>query len=314
MNARDSFPFSEVRSIWMNGELVDFDQARVHPLAHGLHYGSGVFEGMRAYDGPAGPAVFRLHDHMGRFAASARVLRMDLGRTVDELSDAVLETLRANELRECYIRPLAFRGFASMRMNPLSCPVEVLIAAWPTRGRFLGEGSDVEGLDVGVSSWRRPSPNAMPVGAKATANYLNAQLATLEAAENGFGEAIVLDEHGEVSEGAAMNLFAVRGGAVWTPPLSASILEGITRDSILTLARDLGLPVVERTLSRSMLYSSDELFLTGTSAEVTPIRSVDRIEIGDGRPGPVTIRLMKRFEAIAHGRTDDPYGWRTEVY
>jgi len=242
------------------------------------------------------------------------VLRMDLGRSVEELSDAVLETLRANELRECYIRPLAFRGFASMRMSPLPCPVEVMIAAWPTKGRFLGEGSDVEGIDVGVSSWRRPSPNAMPVGAKATANYLNAQLATIEAAESGFGEAIVLDEHGEVSEGAAMNLFAVRGGELWTPPLSASILEGITRDSILTLARDFGLPVEERTLSRSMLYSSDELFLTGTSAEVTPIRSVDRIEIGDGRPGPVTRKLMERFEAIAHGRVDDPYGWRTGVY
>jgi len=314
MSARDRFPFSEVRSIWMNGELVDFDQARVHPLAHGLHYGSGVFEGLRGYDGPAGPAVFRLHDHMRRFVASARVLRMDLGRSAEELSDAVLETLRANELRECYIRPLAFRGFASMRMNPLPCPVEVMIAAWPTKGRFLGEGSDVKGIDVGVSSWRRPSPNAMPVGAKATANYLNAQLATIEAAESGFGEAIVLDEHGEVSEGAAMNLFAVRGGELWTPPLSASILEGITRDSILTLARDFGLPVEERTLSRSMLYSSDELFLTGTSAEVTPIRSVDRIELGDGRPGPVTRKLMERFEAIAHGRVDDPYGWRTAVY
>jgi len=314
MSARDNFPFSEVRTIWMNGELVDFAQARVHPLAHGLHYGSGVFEGLRGYDGPAGPAVFRLQDHMRRFVASARVLRMDLERSVEELSDAVLETLRANELRECYIRPLAFRGFASMRMNPLPCPVEVMIAAWPTKGRFLGEGSDVEGIDVGVSSWRRPSPNAMPVGAKATANYLNAQLATIEAAESGFGEAIVLDEHGEVSEGAAMNLFAVRGGELWTPPLSASILEGITRDSILTLARDFGLPVVERTVSRSMLYSSDELFLTGTSAEVTPIRSVDRIEIGDGRPGPVTRKLMERFEAIAHGRVDDPYGWRTAVY
>lgn len=314
MSAADGFPFSEVRSIWMNGELVDLDRARVHPLAHGLHYGSGVFEGIRCYDGPAGPAVFRLGDHLRRFQASARTLRMDLGFGREELVRAVLHTLRANELRASYIRPLAFRGFASMYMNPLRCPVEVLIAAWPTRGRFLGEGSDVEGIDVGVSSWRRPPPETMPVGAKATANYLNAQLATIEAADSGFGEAIVLDTKGDVSEGAAMNLFLVRGGELWTPPLSSSILEGITRDSILVLARELGIPAMERSIPRSLLYTCDELFLTGTSAEVTPVRSVDRIPVGEGRPGPITRRLMERFEAIAHGEADDPYGWRTPVY
>jgi branched-chain amino acid aminotransferase len=314
MSARDQFPFSEVRSIWMNGELLDFDEARTHPLSHGLHYGSGVFEGMRCYDGPAGPAVFRLDAHLRRFEASARTLRMDLGYDRQELAAAVLETLRANELREAYIRPLAYRGFGSMRMNPLPCPVEVLIATWPTRGRFLGDGSDVEGIDVGVSSWRRPSPESMPVGAKATANYINAQLATVEAAENGFGEAIVLDTKGDVSEGAAMNLFLVRDGALWTPPVSSSILEGITRGSILELARELDLPASERTIPRGMLYTCDELFLTGTSAEITPVRSVDRIPVGDGRPGPITRRLMERFEAIAHGEADDPYGWRTPVY
>jgi len=313
MSARDSFPFSEVRTLWLNGRQVDFDTARVHPLSHGLHYGSGIFEGLRCYDGPSGPAVFRLDDHMRRFEASAKALRMDLGYDRRALADAVLETLRANDLREAYIRPLAFRGFASMRMNPLPCPVEVLIAAWPTRGRFLGDGSDVEGIDVGVSSWRRPSPVAMPVGAKATANYLNAQLATLEAHENGFGEAIVLDEHGAVSEGAAMNVFLVRDGVLWTPPLDASILAGITRDSILTVAGELGVPAVEQTIPRNLLYACDELFLTGTSAEVTPVRSVDRIQVGDGRPGSVTRRLMERFEAIAHGAADDPYGWRTPV-
>ena len=314
MSARDRFPFSEVRSVWMNGELIDFDDARVHPLSHGLHYGSGVFEGMRCYDGPAGPAVFRLDAHLRRFEASAKTLRMDLGYTRTELAAAVLETLRANGLREAYIRPLAYRGFGSMRMNPLPCPVELLIASWPTRGRFLGDGSDVEGIDVGVSSWRRPSPQAMPVGAKATANYINAQLATMEAADNGFGEAIVLDAAGNVSEGAAMNLFLVRDGVLWTPPHASSILEGITRDAILTLADELDIPVRERTIPRGMLYTSDELFLTGTSAELTPVRSVDRITVADGRPGAITRRLMERFEAIAHGEVDDPYGWRSAVY
>lgn len=236
----------------------------------------------------------------------------------DELELAVLETLRANDLREAYVRPLVYRGFTSMYMDPRRCPVEVLIAAWPTRGRFLGEGSDVEGIDACVSSWRRAPSDVLPLNAKLTANYASAQLITMEATENGYTEGLALDTDGNVSEGAAMNLFMVYRGELLTPPLDSAILPGITRDSILRIARDLtgseALPVHERKIPRGLLYTCDELFLTGTSAEVTPVRSVDRIPVGDGEPGPVTRRLMARFEAIAHGEAEDPYGWRSAVY
>jgi branched-chain amino acid aminotransferase len=312
------FPFSEVKTVWMNGEQVPFADARVHVLTHALHYGSGAFEGMRCYDGPAGPAVFRLEDHVRRLLDSCQSVRMDPPFGQEELAAAVVETLRANDLRAAYVRPLVYRGFASMYMDPRRCPIEVLVAAWPTRGRFMGEGSDVEGIDACVSSWRRAPPDVLPLTAKLTANYASAQLITMEAAENGYGEGIALDTEGNVSEGAAMNLFMVHRGELLTPPLESAILPGITRDSILRIARDLSggeaLPVHERKIPRGLLYTCDELFLTGTSAEVTPVRSVDRIPVGDGKPGPVTRRLMKRFEAIAHGEAEDPYGWRTEVY
>lgn len=308
------FPFSEVRSIWMNGEQVPFGEARVHPLAHGLHYGSGVFEGMRCYDGPGGPAVFRLADHVRRLLDSCKVVRLDVPYGQEELERAVLETLRANELQRAYVRPLVFRGFASMHMDPTRCPVEVLIAAWPTRGRFMGEGSDVEGIDACVSSWRRAPADVLPLNAKVTANYISAQLITMEAAQNGYHEGIALDAAGNVSEGAAMNLFLVHRGELLTPPLESSILPGITRESILTLAREAGIPAREQKLPRGLLYTCDELFLTGTSAEVTPVRSVDRVPVGDGLPGPITRRLTERFEALAHGRAEDIYGWRTPVY
>lgn len=308
------FPFSEVRTIWLNGAQVPFSEARVHPLAHGLHYGSGVFEGLRSYDGPSGPAVFRLGDHVRRLLDSCKVFRMEVPFRREELEHAVIETLRANELRAAYVRPLVFRGFASMFLDPRRCPVEVLIAAWPPSGRLLGEDSDVEGIDACVSSWRRAPTDVLPLNAKLTGNYVGAQLVTMEAADHGYAEGIVLDTEGNVSEGAAMNLFLVRDGELWTPPLTSSVLAGITRDSILTLGRELGLPVVERKLPRGLLHTCDELFLTGTSAEVTPVRSVDRIPVGDGRPGPITRRLMARFESIARGEADDPYGWRTPVY
>ena len=315
------FPFSEVKSVWMNGEQVPFEDAKVHVLSHGLHYGSGVFEGMRCYDGPAGPAVFRLHDHMRRLMDSCHTVRMDPPFRQEELEAAVLETLRANDLREAYIRPLVYRGFASMYMDPRRCPVDVLIAAWPTRGRFMGEGSDVEGIDACVSSWRRAPPDVLPLTAKLTANYASAQLITMEAAENGYTEGITLDLEGNVSEGAAMNLFLVHRGELLTPPLASSILPGITRDSILCIAEKAEDPTTgqplrfaERKLPRGLLYTCDELFLTGTSAEVTPVRSVDRIPVGNGEPGPITRMLMERFEEIAHGRAEDPWGWRAEVY
>lgn len=308
------FPFSEVRTIWMDGEQVPFEEARVHPLSHGLHYGAAVFEGIRCYDGPAGPAVFRLGDHVRRLLESCKVVRMEVPYGQAELERAVLATLEANGLRRAYVRPLVFRGFASMFMDPRRCPVQVLIAAWPTRGRFLGEGSDVEGIDACVSSWRRAPGDALPLNAKLSGHYVSAQLITMEAAENGYTEGIALDSTGDVSEGAAMNLFMVHRGELLTPPLDSAILPGITRDSILTLARELGIPAAERRIPRGLLYTCDELFLTGTSAEVTPVRSVDRVPVGDGKPGPVTTRLMERFEALAYGRAEDLYEWRTPVY
>lgn len=308
------FPFSEVRTIWKDGEQVPLAEARVHPLCHGLHYGASAFEGIRCYDGPAGPAVFRLGDHVRRLLESCKVVRMEVPYTRAELERAVLETLRENRLRRAYVRPLVFRGFASMFMDPRRCPVEVLIAAWPTRGRFLGERSDVEGIDACVSSWRRAPADALPLNAKLSGNYVSAQLITMEAQENGYTEGITLDAAGDVSEGAAMNLFMVHRGELWTPPHESSILAGVTRDSILTVARELGIPATERKIPRGLLYTCDELFLTGTSAEVTPVRSVDRLPVGDGRPGPVTRRLMERFEELAHGAAEDLYGWRTAVY
>lgn len=309
------FPFSEVETIWMNGELVPFEEAKVHVLCHGLHYGSGVFEGIRGYDTPAGPAVFRLTEHVRRLEASCKLFRMEIGFSREELSKAILATVRANGLKGCYIRPLVFRGFRSMKINPRPNPVEVVIAAWPTRDRILGEGSE-NGVEVCVSSWRRPSADALPVSAKATANYLNSQLVTMEAEAGGYHEGIALDRRGNVAEGAAENLFLVQDGVLLTPPASSAILAGITRDAILTLAAEAGLPVRERSIPRGQLYQCDEMFLAGTSVEVTPVRSVDRIPIGEGRdgpPGPITRRLGDRLMAIARGEAEDLYGWRTPV-
>jgi branched-chain amino acid aminotransferase len=308
------FPFSEVRFIWMNGELVAFEEARVHVLSHALHYGSGVFEGIRGYDTPAGPAVFRLPEHIRRLEASCKVFRMEIGYRHEELCRAVLETLRANGLKGCYIRPLVFRGFGpTMGVDPQRSPVEVVIAAWPTRDRYLGPESLEQGIDVCVSSWRRPSPDVLPVSAKATANYLSSQLVTMEAHANGFHEGIALDKNGNIGEGSAENVFLVIDGELWTPPASSSILAGITRDAILALAAEIGLTVRERTIPRGHLYACSELFFTGTSVEVTPIRSVDRIPVGEGRPGPITRRLSDRLLAIARGEAEDVYGWRTPV-
>lgn len=308
------FPFSEARFIWMNGELVDFEAAQVHVLSHALHYGSGVFEGIRGYDTPEGPAVFRLPEHIRRLEASCRVFRMDIGYSHGELCGAVLATLRANQLKGCYIRPLVFRGFGStLRIDPQLCPVEVVVAAWPTSARYLGAESLENGIDVCISSWRRASPDVLPVNAKATANYLSSQLITMEAHANGFDEGIALDAAGNVGEGAAENVFMVVDGELRTPPVSSSILAGITRDAVLTLAREMGLTVRERAIPRGHLYTCDELFFTGTSVELTPVRSVDRIPVGEGRPGPVTRSLMDRLLAIARGEAEDLYGWRTPV-
>jgi branched-chain amino acid aminotransferase len=304
-------PFTGIRWIWMNGRLVEFEKATVHVLTHALHYGSGVFEGIRCYKTRQGSGVFRLPEHLERLHQSARVYRMEPPLDQGGFAEAVLETIRANELDACYIRPVVYRGFGPMGVNPLNNPVEAVIAVWPW-GKYLGEEAE-QGVEVCVSSWRRSAPSTVPAVAKATGNYLNAQLIKMEAIANGYTEGIGLDINGQVSEGSGENIFLVRDGVLFTPPLASSILSGITRDTVFHLAADLGLEVREQSIPRGMLYTCDELFFTGTAAEITPIRSVDRITVGKGRPGEVTLRLMERFRAIVTGEIEDRHGWLTPV-
>ena len=307
-----SDPYAGIRWIWKNGELVEFANATVHVLSHGLHYGSGAFEGIRCYDTARGPAVFRLSDHLRRLESSCKIYRMPLRFSGAELAEAVFETVRANELRECYIRPLVFRGFGpSLGVDPLRSPVEVVVAVWKW-GRYLGDAAE-EGVDVCVSSWPRVAPDALPAVAKATGNYLNSQLIKIEAHVNGYVEGIALDAQGYVSEGSGENIFAIRNGILVTPPASSSLLPGITRDTVITLARDLGLAVREEPVPRGLLYICDELFMTGTAAEITPVRSVDKIPVGGGRPGDVTRRIMAEFRATVTGRIEDRHGWLAPV-
>jgi branched-chain amino acid aminotransferase len=308
--ARELYP--EVRWIWMNGRLVDFEKAHVHVLTHALQYGSGVFEGIRAYDGPRGAAVFRLDAHVRRLYNSAKIYRMEIPLAREEFAEAVLETIRGNELGACYIRPLVYRGFGPMGVNPLPSPVDIAIAAWPW-GSYLGDEAIEQGVDACVSSWRRAAPSTFPMTAKATGNYLNAQLIKMEALANGYVEGIGLDVNGHVSEGSGENLFLVRGGVLITPDLASSLLSGITRDAVLILAKELGIEIREQLVPRGFLYTSDELFFTGTAAEITPIRSVDRIPVGDGRPGEITKRLIAEFRRVIGGETPDRHGWLTPI-
>jgi branched-chain amino acid aminotransferase len=308
-----SNPFAGVRWIWKNGQLIDFEKATVHVLSHALHYGSGVFEGIRCYNTLQGSAVFRLPEHVRRLENSAKVYRMPITFTTDELVEACCETIRANELESCYIRPIAFRGFGNtIGVNPLRNPVEVFIACWPW-GKYLGEEAE-NGVDVCVSSWRRISADSMPAVAKATGNYLNAQLIKIEAVTNGYVEGIALDARGFVSEGSGENVFMVQDGTLLTPPLAASVLQGITRDTVVKLARDLGIPVREEQIPRGQLYTCDELFMTGTAAEITPIRSVDRNPVGHGCPGEITRRIMVEFKGIISGEIADRHGWLYPVH
>jgi len=300
----------KVDKIWMDGTLVDWDKAQVHVLTHALHYGSGVFEGIRCYETADGPAVFRLTEHMERFDRSARMLLMELGCSVDEMVEAVKETVRVNGLASCYIRPVAFRGYGVMGLDPLPCPVQVVVAVWPW-GTYLGEDALTHGVAVGVSSWRQRSVNANPPAIKATANYLNSSLARIEANKHGYEEAILLNEDGKVCEGTGENIFIIKDGVVCTPPVSDGILEGITRDSLMTIARDLGYEVVERSMVRTELYTADEMFMCGTAAEVAPIRSVDGRSLGDA--GPVTLELQKAFFEIVQGRNSDYEDWLERV-
>jgi branched-chain amino acid aminotransferase len=300
----------KVDKIWMDGELVDWDKAQVHVLTHAFHYGSGVFEGIRCYETPDGPAVFRLTDHMKRFERSAKMLFMDLGYSVDETVEAVKETIRANKLPACYIRPVAYRGYGEMGLDPMPCPVNVTIACWPW-DTYMGEDALREGVDVGISSWRQRGINSMPPAIKATGNYLNSSFARVEANQHGYNEAILLNEDGKVTEGTGENIFIVRDGVISTPPVSDGLLEGITRDSIMQLAIDLDYDVIEESLVRTDLYVADEIFMTGSAAEVVPVRSVDHRTVGPA--GPITMELQKTFFRVVHGEEPGYEEWLERV-
>jgi branched-chain amino acid aminotransferase len=302
----------KTESIWFNGELVPWDEARVHVLSHALHYASSVFEGIRAYATPRGPAVLRLREHVERLLNSARIVRLPITYTADELCEAVLTTVRASGLESCYIRPVAFRGYGSMGIDPTDCPVEVAIAVWP-HGAHFGLEKRERGIALGVSSWRRMAPGTLPAMAKSSANYLGSQLVKLEAREHGYDDGIALDVSGYVAETSGANLFVVLGGRLHTAPLVSSILAGITRDCVVQLAAELGIDVVEERLPREMLLLADEVFVTGTAAEITPVGAIDGISVGTGRRGPLTQRLQERFLELVSGGAEDVYGWLTPV-
>ena len=300
----------KVDKIWMDGEMVDWDKAQVHVLTHALHYGSGVFEGIRCYKTADGSAVFRLTEHMERFERSAKMLFMDLGYTVEEMVEAVKETIRVNKLPACYIRPIAFRGYGVMGLDPIPAPVNVSIACWEWE-TYMGEEALREGVDVGVSSWRQRGINSMPPAIKATGNYLNSSFARIEANQHGYNEAVLLNEDGKVCEGTGENLFIVRDGVISTPPVSDGLLEGITRDSVMQLAIDLDYDVTEESLVRTDLYTCDEMFMTGSAAEVVPVRSVDHRTIGPA--GPITLDLQETFFKVVHGEMPGYDEWLERV-
>ncbi|MEJ5367679.1 MAG: branched-chain amino acid transaminase [Bryobacteraceae bacterium] len=298
--------------IWHNGRFIPWDEARIHVISHVVSYGSSVFEGVRCYDTQRGPAIFRLREHTRRLLDSAKIYRIPVDFSLETLMQAQVDLVRVNRLRSCYIRPIVLRGYGSMGVMPSGNPTEVFLACWEW-GKYLGEEAMTQGVDVCVSSWNRMAPNTLPALAKAGGNYLNSQLIRMQAHLDGYAEGIALDANGYVSEGSGENIFVIRDGVIHTPPLSASVLPGITRDSILRLAREAGIPVVETNIPREMLYIADEIFFTGTAAEVTPVRSVDRIPVGEGRRGPITERLQRAFFDIVEGRVEDRFGWLTPV-
>ena len=298
--------------VWFDGELVPWDQATVHVSAHALQYGSSVFEGIRAYPFPEGPAIFCLEEHLDRLWASCKVYRLEIPYSRAEIRQAILDTIRANGHPECYIRPIVFRGWGTFALDGRSCPTHVSIIT-VYMGKYLGEGAVENGVDVGISSWHRMAPNTLPAAAKIGGQYINSQLIVMEAVERGYSEGIALDVSGYVSEGSGENIFVVRNGQISTPPLSNSILDGITRRCVLTLAGEMGMPVCQEPIPREMLYVADELFFCGTAAEITPVRSVDGIVVGSGRRGPITTRLQEAFFGIVEGRAADRHGWLTPV-
>ena len=300
--------FPGTGTIWMNGKLVEWKDATIHIASHVIHYGSSVFEGARCYATPKGSACFRLDAHMRRLFDSARIYRMEPPWDQQTLTDAVIDLIKVNKFQACYIRPLVYRGYDSLGVNPGPCPIDVAIMLWEWGAYFSQEALE-QGLDVKVSTWARNAPNTTPAMAKSVANYANAQLIKMEAMAEGYGEGIALDTSGNVSEASGANIFLVRDGIIFTPPIGNSVLAGITRDSVITLAKELGFEVREQTIPREMLYIADEVFFCGTAAEVTPIRSVDRVTVGRGRRGPITQALQERFYQVVTGQAEDKWGW-----
>jgi branched-chain amino acid aminotransferase len=302
----------KVEKIWMNGKLVDWDDAKVHVLSHVIHYGSSWFEGIRCYDTAKGSAIFRLNEHLKRLQNSAKIYRVEAPYSMAQLKQAVMETIRANKMRACYIRPIFFRGYGDVGVNPLNNPVDTVIAIWEW-GQYLGNEALQDGIDVCVSSWRRAAPDTFPTLAKTGGNYMNSQLIKLEALANGYTEGIALDVDGYVSEGSGENVFAVYDGALYTAPIHSAILGGITRMTVIQLAKESGIEVREEEMLREFLYMADEVFFSGTAAELTPIRSVDRIKVGNGKPGPVTREMQDKFFRIIRNGEDE-HDWLTFLH
>jgi branched-chain amino acid aminotransferase len=305
-------PIQEVSKIWFNGKLVNWHDAKIHVLTHGLHYGTGVFEGIRAYETKRGTAVFRLTDHLKRFYRSAKIYFMEMPYSLDELREACKAVVRENGLKSAYIRPIAFRGYGEMGLYPLNSPVDVVVAAW-SWGTYLGDEGIRNGIRVKTSSFRRIDVNTIPAGVKATGQYINSVLAKVEAKMAGYDEAVMLDSRGMVSEGSGENIFMVRNGVIYTPSTASGILEGITRDSVFQIARNLGLQVIERDLTRIDFYYADEAFMTGTAAEVVPVVEMDNYKIGDGKPGPITRKIQEEFFKIVRGESEKYSHWLEPV-
>ncbi|MBE0460950.1 MAG: branched-chain amino acid transaminase [Candidatus Aminicenantes bacterium] len=305
-------PFNENGKVWMNGKLIPWREANIHIASHVLHYGSSLFEGIRAYETPKGTVIFRLEAHTQRLYNSCKLYRMDIPYSKDELNQAIIDTIKANNLKSCYIRPIVYRGYGTLGVDPFPNPVDCAILVWEW-GKYLGEEALENGVDVKISTWQRMAPNTFPALAKSGANYMNSQLIKMEALLDGYVEGIALNIRGHISEGSGENIFLVINGELHTPPLSSSILPGITRDCVIKIAKDADMPVFEETIPREMIYIVDEVFFTGSAAEITPIRSVDKIIIGKGKRGPITKKLQDQFFAYINGENEDRYNWLTYI-
>ncbi len=306
-------PFNENSRIWMNGEFIPWKDAHIHIASHVIHYGSSIFEGFRTYKTINGSIIFRLNAHVKRLFNSCKIYRMEIPYSQEQINQAIIECIELNQFKECYVRPIVYRGYGTLGVNPFPNPVDCAIMVWEW-GKYLGEEALKSGVDVRVSSWKRMAPNTFPALAKAGANYMNSQLIKMESVKEGYIEGIALNNAGFVSEGSGENIFVVKDGSIYTPPLSSSILPGITRDSVIILAKEMDMPVIETEIPREMLYIADEIFFTGSAAEITPVRSIDKIEIGEGKRGPVTEKLQEAFFGYISGERKDTYKWLTRLY